>query len=212
MWSPDGLRIAYLHRGDGKLVGAGDGNLVTKAADGTGQEEVLEEAVKGPTDWTHDGGYLVTMTPPGNPKTGSDIWSLPLSGPDARRAAPLRRTEFLEGYGRVSPDGRWLAYESNETNRFEVYVVGFPSLNGRWQISANGGRSPVWSRDGRELYFIGNGSSLMAVEIKSGAQFQAGIPKPLFDVPLEPASTKYDVSADGRFLIAAPAQSSAKSP
>jgi eukaryotic-like serine/threonine-protein kinase len=91
-------------------------------------------------------------------------------------------------------------------------VVGFPSLNGRWQISANGGQLPVWGRGGRELYFVSADNKLMAVEIKPGAQFQSGVPKPLFDVRLGPINPSYDVSADGRFLIATPAEQSATVP
>jgi len=114
-----------------------------KSADGTGQEEVLEPADKTPMDWTRDGGFLLLDTPFSNPKTGNDIWALSLSGPNAHKPMALRQTEFAERWPRVSPDGRWLAYDSNESKRSEVYVVGFPSLTGRWQISANGGTRPV---------------------------------------------------------------------
>ena len=112
----------------------------------------------------------------------------------------------------MSPDGRWLAYESDESKRKEVYVAGFPSLNGRWQISVQGGRHPVWSRDGRELYFVGADQKLLAVEIKPGPQFQASVPKVLFDVRLGANNASYDVSADGRFLIASPVEQSTTAP
>jgi Tol biopolymer transport system component len=204
VWSPDGLRVAYTNRTDRKFV--------VKAADGTGPEEMLEAADKAPSDWTRDGAFLITMTPASNSKTGNDIWAMPLSGPNARKPVALRQTEFSESWARVSPDGRWLAYQSNESKRQEVYVVGFPALNGHWQISANGGRIPVWSRDGRELYFVSADNKLMAVPITPGAQFQPGVPKPLFDVHLGPTNANYDVSADGRFLIATPAEQSAAVP
>jgi len=206
VWSPDGLRIAYIKRLGVKVV--------VKAADGTGQEELLETADKRPMDWTRDGSFLILATGNGNPKTGNDVWALPLSGKNAsdRKPVALRETEFAEWHPRVSPDGRWLAYESTESKRPEIYVVGFPALNGRWQISAGGGRYPVWSRDGRELYFWGTDGKLMAVDIKPGAQFQPGVPQPLFDVRLGTQNPSYDVSADGRFLIATPVEQSTAVP
>ena len=167
-------------------------------------------------DWTRrpggTGGYLITATSNSNPRTGNDLWALPLSGDKpAGEAVPLLQTGFSEWHGRVSPDGRWLAYMSNESKRSEVCVMGFPSRNGRWQVSVNGGSRPVWNPNGRELYFVGPDNKMMAVEIGSasarggGAPFQAGIPKPLFDVRMGTTSTRsYDVSRDGRFLIASP--------
>jgi eukaryotic-like serine/threonine-protein kinase len=205
VWSPDGSRVAYIKRTDTRLV--------VKAADGTGPEELLETAPKAPMDWTRDGAFLLTATRNTNPKTGNDIWALPMSGPNALKPVALLQTEFSEWQPRVSPDGRWLAYESNESKRYEVYVVGFPSLNGHWQISANGGTRPVWSRDGRELYFSSPDNKLMAVPIQPGAQFQAGVPKPLFDVrQMATGNATYDVSADGRFLIATPVEQPATVP
>ena len=191
---------------------------MTKAADGTGPEEELE-AVPGvitvSQDWTRDGRYLVSGTLNVNPKTGSDLWALPLTpgkaGPSGK-PLPLRNMEFAEFHGRVSPDGRWLAYDSTESRRQEVYVVGFPDLNGRWQISVNGGSSPEWSRDGRELYFVGLDNKLMAVSVKPGEQFQPGVPQPLFDVRLGPTYPSFDVSADGRFLIATPVEQATNEP
>ena len=92
-------------------------------------------------------------------------------------------------------------------------MVGFPGLNGHWQISVNGGRLPLWSRDGRELYFVGLDNKLMAVPVKSGEQFQAGVPQHLFDVRMSAnVNASYDVSADGRFLIATPVEQSATVP
>ena len=209
VWSPDSLRVAYT-RG---------GKVMVKSADGTGQEEVLETTGPLPQDWTRDGGFLISAQSNTNPKTSNDLWALPLSGGKAPRGkesakpVPLRETEFAEWHGRVSPDGRWLAYMSDESKRWEVYVVGFPSLNGHWQVSVNGGLLPVWSRDGRELYFMGSDNKLMAAAITPGAQFQAGVPQPLFNVRIGASSNRsYDVSADGRFLIASPVEQSATVP
>ncbi|HSP69937.1 MAG TPA: protein kinase [Bryobacteraceae bacterium] len=201
IWSPDSARIAFL----GTREGAG--KVVAKAANGTGVEEILEAAEKGPTDWSRDGRYLISTTMNSNPKTGNDIWMLPMTGTAGeRKPVPVFQTEFGESYNRISPDGRWLAYQSNESKRGEIYVVGFPGLNGKWQVSVDGGRIPVWSRDGRELYFVSANNKMMAVEIKPGAQFQAGVPKPLFDVQLGANNASFDVSADGRFLIATPVE------
>ena len=108
---------------------------------------------------------------------------------------------------------------SNESKRNEVYVTGFPSRNGRWQVSVNGGALPVWNPNGRELYFVGLDYKMMAVEIGSasagggGAPFHAGIPKPLFDVRMGTGLNRsYDVSRDGRFLIATPVEQTATVP
>jgi hypothetical protein len=101
---------------------------------------------------------------------------------------------------------------SNESKRNEIYVMSFPKPGGKWQISTNGGRIPVWSHDGRELYFVSADSKMMAVEIKPGAKFEAGVPKPLFDVRLAGNNPNFNVSADGRFLIATPVAESASVP
>jgi eukaryotic-like serine/threonine-protein kinase len=207
IWSPDGARIAFL------ATREGSGKLLAKAANGTGTEETLEAATKAPMDWSRDGRYLTSATLNGNPKTGNDIWMLPMKdSPGDRKPTPVFQTDFQESYNKISPDGRWLAYQSDESKRAEIYVVGFPGLNGKWQVSVDGGRIPVWSRDGKELYFLGANNKLMAVEIKPGAQFQAGVPKPLFDVQLGPSSPNFDVSADGRFLIATPIEQAAAVP
>jgi serine/threonine protein kinase len=208
-WSPDGKRIAFTRRTG---LSRTAGKLIVRAADGTGQEEVLEEGQKGISSWTRDGAFLLTMTPNDHPKTGGDISALPLAGPDARKSKMLRQTEFNETWPQASPDGRWLAYNSNETGSDEVYVMGFPPLSGHWQISIGGGRLPVWSRDGHELYFAAPGGQMMAVGINPGPQFQAGVPKPLFRVSLPSANSSYDVSADGRFLIATAAGGLAVAP
>ncbi len=208
VWSPDGKRVAYVRRNDDKVV--------AKAADGTGEEEIMDGVDKflRPMDWTRDGGFLLLATGNANPKTGNDVLALPLTGKNAsdRKLIPVKTSEFEEFHARLSPDGRWLAYQSNQSKRTEVYVVPFPATaSGEWQVSVDGGRLPVWSRDGRELYFV-NGPKLWAVEIKPGAQFQAGVPKPLFDVRVGTSNPSYDVSADGRFLFATPVESTATVP
>ena len=136
---------------------------------------------------------------------------MPLSGD--RKPIALLATPFTEVHGQVSPNGKWLAYSSNETGVGEVYVQPFPQGRGKWQVSTNGGQFPRWRRDGRELFYMNqpSGGKMMAVDVKTaGATFEAGTPKGLFDsgyVNLThnaPYHT-YAVSPDGeRFLIARP--------
>jgi Tol biopolymer transport system component len=109
-------------------------------------------------------------------------------------------TEFDESDALLSPNGRWLAYSSAASKRMEIYVGTFPTPERTWQISVNGGSLPRWSRDGKELYFIAPDRKLMAVEIKTGPNFEKTAPKPLFETRL-PVNGRYDVSKDGRFLI-----------
>jgi Tol biopolymer transport system component len=124
---------------------------------------------------------------------------LPFSGD--RKPFPFLQTEFGERDGRLSPDGRWLAYDSNETGSYEVYVQTFPGKEGKWQVSAKGGTHPVWSRDGKELFYIAGGNKLMAVDVKTGARFEHGVPKALFDART-PGPASFDVTPDGkRFLL-----------
>src|SRR5262249_21424034 len=107
---------------------------------------------------------------------------------------------------KISPDGQWLAYTSDESKRPEVYIQTFPKPSGQFQISLSGGSRPVWSRDGKELYFFSADQKMMAVEVKPGtaqkgpAKFEAGVPKALFDVRID-AATTFDVGKDGRFVI-----------
>jgi Tol biopolymer transport system component len=124
IWSPDGLRVAYTNWRDS--VTRSDGKIIVRAADGTGQEEVLEVADKAVSAWTRDGAYLLTATSTFTPKPGNDIWALPLTGPNARKPVVLRQTEFNENWGEVSPDGKWLAYRSDESAGSPRMAAGFP--------------------------------------------------------------------------------------
>jgi Tol biopolymer transport system component len=116
-----------------------------------------------------------------DPKTIADLWMIPLSD---RKPVALVHTPFSESRGQVSPDGRWLAYNSNETGRSEVNVQPFPQGAGKWQVSTSGGFFPRWRRDARELFYTtqATGGKMMAVDVKSaGSMFEAGTPKELFD-------------------------------
>jgi hypothetical protein len=133
---------------------------------------------------------------------------LPLFGD--RKPFPYLETKFEETNAKLSPSGQWLAYVSNESKRDEVYVQSFPTPGGKRQVSISGGNLPIWSRDGKELFFIGADRKLMAVDVKSRASkdtsgkdvatFEAGVPKPLFETRLSPGAW-YDVSKEGRFLM-----------
>lgn len=123
-----------------------------------------------------------------------------LTGADRKPFAYLT-TDFREGLPRLSPDGRWLAYNSNESKRLEVYVISFPVKGGKWQISTNGGGQPFWSPGGRELYFYSADRKIMAVDIQSGAKFSAGVPHSLFDVALNTGNASFSVSKNGKFLL-----------
>jgi Tol biopolymer transport system component len=124
-------------------------------------------------------------------------------------------TEFNELAARFSPDGNWLAYQSDKSGRFEVYLRPFPKSDREWKISTDGGRGPRWRGDGRELYFVAPDRTLMAAAVRTGETVEAGVPAPLFKTTLPPApifSTPYEVTADGqRFLMLVESESSQRS-
>jgi len=213
VWSADGSRIAFNSTRDEMA------HPFQKVARGTGQDEVLSKPVGEPPiatrvdDWSRDGRYLILETA-NFAKTRNDIWVLPMFGD--RKPFPYLNTEFAEIFGRLSPDGKWLAYTSDESKRREIYVQSFPNHGGKWQVSTNGGQKSIWSRDGKELYFFSDDGKMMAVEVKSGATsgatFEAGQPQPLFDVRIPAGNTWFDVSKDGRFLIPVQVEQSAAVP
>jgi eukaryotic-like serine/threonine-protein kinase len=133
---------------------------------------------------------------------GRNIGLVDLAGD--KQLKPLIEPGFVKDNPTLSPDGNWLAYESNESGRFEIYVRPFPAVDtGRWAISANGGERPVWSRDGRELFYLDPKRRLMAVAIRPGASFSAGSPQVVFERPyaLTSGGRVYDVSPDGRRFL-----------
>jgi eukaryotic-like serine/threonine-protein kinase len=137
---------------------------------------------------------------------------LPLFGD--RKPIPFARSEFSEQFPRFSPDGKWIAYASDETGQFEVYVQSFPGLDVKRQISNNGGTQPRWRRDGKELFYIED-RKIMAVEVKPSARCEVGMPKFLFETRMSGADPRnqYTVSAKGeRFLVNTPAQEPLSSP
>jgi Tol biopolymer transport system component len=176
--------------------------LYEKDASGAREGKLLLKA--GPREQffpsSFDGRHLLYSVI--GPKGGFDLWVLSVDGEP--KPFPFLATDFNEDRGQFSPDGRWVAYESNEAGRYEIYVRGFPRTSGQWPVSVAGGTQPRWRRDGREIYYLAPGNKLMAVEVNpSGAAFEVGSPKELFTTqePDRPGYD-YDVTADGkRFLF-----------
>jgi eukaryotic-like serine/threonine-protein kinase len=204
-WSPDGSRLVFASgRGN-------DNHIYSKAANGVGAEELVFQTGNAiPVSWSHDGRHIVfsRLKAP----RGVDTWVLQLS--PEKKASPFVESPFDKIHGRFSPDGRWLAYATNDSGMYQIVVQSFPDPNGgKWQITAQGGVEPKWRHDGRELYYLGLDGKLMSVPVKDGRTFEAGTPAPLFETGLTVArptasrDRRYDVSPDGRFLIVMPTQS-----
>jgi eukaryotic-like serine/threonine-protein kinase len=197
-WTPDGKRIALVSNRDGPL------NLYWQMADGSGGLERLttSEHVQAPLSWSPSGQLLAFEEIA--PATGPDIWVLRLSD---RKAEPLLQTPAAEGAPQFSPDGRWMAYVSDESGRKEIYVQPYPGPGGKWQISTDGGNEPVWNRSGRELFYRSE-NKMMAVDITTEPSFSAGKPKMLFEGPYVSSNAsfpEFGVSPDGqRFLMLKP--------
>lgn len=194
LWSPDGARVAFASNRTGVY------DLYEKAADGSGDEHVLLQSgeLKRPNSWSPDGRFILYWSARNN----GDLMLLPLGGD--RKPYPFLSTPFNEQQGVFSPDGKWVAYQSDESGHFEIYVRPFPGPGGQAQISAGGGHSPRWRADGRELYYLSPGLKLMAAKVAAqGATFQAMTPESLFQTHITQATNKqeYDVARDGRFLI-----------
>ena len=203
IWTPDSKRIAFTSNKEGVA------NIFWQLADGSGGLERLatSEYNQAPMSWSPDGQVMAYIEV--NPTTGRDIWMLRMGDPSqgagqVRKAQPFIRTPATESAPRFSPNGRWLAYVSNESGRFEIYVQPYPGPGEKWQISTEGGTEPMWNPNGRELFFR-SGDKMLAADVTTQPSFSAGKPRMLFEGPFEPAPTtfpNYDVSADGqRFLM-----------
>jgi hypothetical protein len=214
VWSPDGSRVVFNARRKGPL------DLYQKASSGAGAEaELLTDGLdKHPMGWTPDGRFILYAV--AAPKTGSDLWVLPLFGD--QKPLPFLQTPFNESPGQFSPDGRWIAYSSDESGRYEVYVTPFPGPGGKWQVSTASGDWPRWRRDGKEIFYVAPADNkLMAAAVNGrGSAFEVGAVRPLFDTRVAgPPSVRpgqgrmYDISPDGqRFLVNTVAEEAASAP
>jgi eukaryotic-like serine/threonine-protein kinase len=204
VWSPDGARIAFYSADSGAF------NLYQKFTNGAGGEELLAKAglPKVPTSWSADGRYLLYFNV--DPKTNPDLWVLPMTGD--RKPFVFLQTSFDEDFGEFSPNGKWVAYQSNESGRNEIYVRPFnpdsTAVAGHWPISTAGGIHPRWRPDGKEIYYLSPTGEMMAASIdvtRSG--LVPGTPTRLFQTRVPGGGVQlqqlrqYDVAPDGRFLI-----------
>jgi Tol biopolymer transport system component len=209
VWSPDGKSIAFASNRSGHL------DLYQKNSDGSGEDILLlkSDEDKTPSSWSRDGRFLLYASL--DPKTREDLWALPLQGD--RKPVPILRTEFMEDEARISPDGRFIAYESTESGTPEIYARPYSpekgseaASGGKWLISKGGGVFPSWRGDGKELFYLTTSLQQMAVDVSAEKTFRAGVPRRLFNVGL---LTPGDISTDGkRFLNAVPEGASAPSP
>jgi eukaryotic-like serine/threonine-protein kinase len=200
VWSRRGDRIAFASGRTGSV------QLFARPSSGSDDEDVLLESPRDaiPTDWSPDGRFLLYFAP--SPKTGTDVWVLPQ---DTHLPRMFLTTAANEMWGQFSPDGRWVAYQSNETGRFEIYVRPFPGPGAPIPISSAGGVYARWSRDGNELYYLAPDATMMAVPIRrTPTALSADAPVALFKtrrvgggVNVIGYGHQYDVAPDGRFLI-----------
>jgi dipeptidyl aminopeptidase/acylaminoacyl peptidase len=198
------------------LYGEGKWQLMWRPADGSGSEQSLFSSTDPllPMTCSPDGKFLVfgRTAPQGH----ANLWMLPLVG--GHGPQPLIQSPFDKVQAQISPDGRWLAYASNESGRQEVYVQPFPGLDSKWQISTAGGEEPRWSRDARQIFYS-IGGKMMAVDIETKAGFAPGNPSLLFDQPYTHGTqaagslTDYDVAPDGQhFVMLKPAEANFSGP
>ena len=199
VWTPDSRRLIFTSER------AGVRNLFWQAADGAGAVERLTESpdTQYPTGVSPDGRRLIFTDE--SPTTANDVMAIELDA--TRRVTPLVQSPFNERNGTVSPDGRWLAYEANDSGRFEIYVRPFPEVNsGRWQVSTTGGTRPIWARSGQELVYVSPTGALMGVGVARGPSWAATTPtlvvKEGYFTNLNWWGRSYDISPDGqRFLM-----------
>ena len=206
-WSPDDRRIAFFSNDS-------EGTAVyVKSTSGTAPEEVLfrTQASYLPTDWSHDGRFLALQSIGG----GTTTWDIWVYSFEDKAPRPFLQGPYAETSATFSPDGRWLAYASDESGRSEVYVQPFPGPGAKSQVSTAGGVQPRWRGDGRELFYREDNGRFMAVPISApGTAFEAGTPRALFDLrATSTPGTHYDVTADGqRFIVSVPVQAEGASP
>jgi len=197
VWSPTGEQLAFGTSRDGA------NNIYLQGSNG-GTEELLLKGAGIPRDWSKDNRFLVYGA-----AAGSQLMILPLFG-DRKPFPYLRNSSSFTAQARISPDGKWLAYYSNETGRNEIYVQNFPVPAAKYQISTDGGVSPRWRRDGKEIFYVSPDTRLIAVPVHTTDRtVVTSTPSVLFSIGLAPTSStqwglrqQYDVTADGqRFIV-----------
>jgi Tol biopolymer transport system component len=198
VWAPDGKWIVY-----SSVAGNVHTKLFRKPADGSGAEELLvnDDQVAVASDWSRDGKYLIYARGPG--AINWEIWAMPFEGDRKPKLVVSRAPNSFAAEGRLSPDGHWLAYTSQESGNREVYVVAFGGGQGKWQISTNGGYQPQWSGDGKELYYFNQASRSVLVvpvkELNGGLQF--GVAQTLASNSTSNQVGFYDVTPDGKKIL-----------
>jgi serine/threonine protein kinase/Tol biopolymer transport system component len=216
VWSPDGRTLLYSTL-RGSKAGVG---IFRKASNGAGSQELVlpsdrPEHEAWVTDWSLDGRFLLFCRGGMVNSSAADIWVLPMTG--EKKPVPFLHAAATAYDAQFSPDARWVAYTSQESGRPEIYVVSFDPAkmagsadtanppSGKWQISSEGGSTPRWRRDGKELFYIRPDKTIMAVEVEGkGASFNVGHSQRLFVAPVAPFSAPYDVALDGqRFVMSA---------
>ena len=203
VWTPDGRRIVFMSDRTGIL------NLYSQAVDGTGTADRLTTSAnpQWPTSVAPDGARLFGFDT--QPKRAVGVIEVPLTAPTANisaaRAAPVAQDLFAGAFAEISPNGRYLAYQSHESGRIEIYVRPFPQVDrGRWKISIGGGTRAAWARSGRELFYLDESQTLTAAPVRmSESTFSVGIPSKVFDTkyPEPNPARHYDVSPDGRRFL-----------
>lgn len=202
VWSSDGSRVAFASQR------AGNRDIFQKNVNGVGTETPLlaTPVDEWPEDWSEDGRYLAYGRNTAQGTTGAGgIFALPLFGD--RRPITIADTPFSDDEPRFSKDGRWVAYNSDESGTYQVYLVSFPAIDQKRQISTDGGVQPRWRRDGKELFYLGLDGRIMAVDLRIDSTIDAGVPRPLFNTRLsvDPIRDQFAVTADGqRFLVQVP--------
>ncbi len=203
-WSVDGSQVFFSSDRAGRV------DIYQQAANGLGSAQPVfqsKDQNKYVDDVTADGRYVIYDT--GGGASGTELWALPLFG-ERKPFALVQGAGFGAHSSRFSPNGRFVVYDSNETEKLEIYVQTFPQQNGKWQISPSGGLEPFWRHDGKELFYLTPANQLMAVPVNTDAgSFEPGIPKPLFQAPLVSIANWRNIyfpSPDGqRFLMLTPA-------
>jgi serine/threonine protein kinase len=194
VWSPDGAWVVFTSQR------RGPGDLYKKSASGASNEELLYGSTlsKAATDWSSEGKFVL-FNVAGDPKLKTDIWILPMTG--EKKPTPFLQTEYNELNARFSPDMKWVAYQSDASGKNEIYVRPFPGPGAQWQVSASGGISPTWNRNGKEIFFL-NGGKIMSAEVNgSGSTFEIGKVKLYFDPQTIGGIFVYDVSDDGQKIL-----------